>query len=133
MTRPEAMECLAILKAAYPASYKGFTTEAAKTAVELWASAFQKVPLEAVAMALKSIVRTSKFAPTIAEVYKEVKGLYWDATAQLIAINEDYTEAELKEFQRIKDMVEPLVRQDIELEEIAASGQHLGLAEGSKQ
>ena len=131
MTKQEAARILTILKAAYPATYRNITDNEAKGTIALWAAEFRIVPFEAVAMALKNLIKTSKFSPTIAEVYKEVKGLYWEASMQLIAINEDYSEAELAEFQRIKDMIEPLVRQDIELEEIA-SGQHLGLTEGSR-
>ena len=46
MTRDETTKVLALLKAAYPNSYKGMTKEEAMGTISIWTMQFESVPVE---------------------------------------------------------------------------------------
>ena len=52
MTREEAIKVLAILKAAYPNSYRGMTKEEAHGTVAVWAAQFASMPASVVMIAI---------------------------------------------------------------------------------
>lgn len=79
MTREETIKVLAILKAAYPNSYKNMTKEEANGTVAVWAMQFADVPAEIVLIAINKLISTSPFPPAICEVKKKIGGMYWEA------------------------------------------------------
>ena len=79
MTREEAATVLAIIKAAYPASYKGMSREEANGTVALWAAQFSDVPADVVMIAVNKLISTNTFAPSISEVKSKMIGLYWES------------------------------------------------------
>ena len=79
MTKKEAVQILAILKAAYPASYNGMTKEEASGTVAVWAMQFDTMPVEIVLMAIHKAIATNKFPPTVAEVKEKIKAIHWEA------------------------------------------------------
>lgn len=79
MTREETIKILAILKAAYPNSYKNMTKEEANGTVSIWAMQFAKIPAEVVMIAVNKLISTSPFPPAICEVKKKISGLYWES------------------------------------------------------
>ena len=68
MTDKEAIQVLAVLKAAYPNSYKNMTTAEAAGTVNVWAIQFANVPVEVVIIAVNKLIATSTFPPAISEV-----------------------------------------------------------------
>ncbi len=79
MTKTEATKVLAILKAAYPNSYKGMTKEEGAATAMVWAAQFAEIPCELVMIAVNKIISTNTFPPSISEVKSRIKRLYWEA------------------------------------------------------
>lgn len=79
MTKKEAVQILAILKAAYPASYNNMTKEEASGTVSVWAIQFATMPVDIVMMAVQKLISTNKFPPTVAEVKEKIKTIHWEA------------------------------------------------------
>jgi hypothetical protein len=72
MTREETKAILAVLKAGYPNFYKDMTKEDAKNTVDLWATMFADDSARLVTEAVKSLICTLKFPPTIADVKEKI-------------------------------------------------------------
>ncbi len=83
MTREETIKVLAILKAAYPNSYRGMTKEEANGTVAVWAAQFANIPVNVVMIAVNKLISTNNFTPTINEVKQRISGLYWEVWEQL--------------------------------------------------
>lgn len=79
MTDKEAVQVLAILKAAYPNSYKGMTKEEAKGTATVWAVQFANIPVEVVLIAVNKLIATSPFPPAICDVKKKFSSIYHEA------------------------------------------------------
>lgn len=89
MTKTETVKILAILKAAYPNSYKGMSKEEANATVTIWAAQFAGIPVEIVMMAVNKLISTNQFPPAISEVKQRISNLYWEAR-ELIDDEESY-------------------------------------------
>ena len=72
MTREETKAILAVLKAGYPNFYKDMTKEDAKNTVDLWATMFADEKPQIVIEAVKSLICTLKYPPTIADVKEKI-------------------------------------------------------------
>lgn len=83
MTREETIKVLSVLKAAYPASYKGMTKEEANGTIMAWASQFMDVSADIVMVAIHQLISTSTFPPAISEVKSKLSGIYWDAWMEM--------------------------------------------------
>ncbi len=83
MTQKEATQILAILKAAYPNSYKGMTKEEAIGTVNVWATQFIDMPVSVVMLAVNKLISTNTFPPSINEVKERIRGLYFEAWGML--------------------------------------------------
>ena len=73
MTREETKAIMAILKAGYPNFYKGMTREDATNAINLWATMFVDEPVQVITEAVKSLMCTLKYPPTIADVKEKIE------------------------------------------------------------
>lgn len=114
MTYDEAMKVLAILKGAYPNSYRGVTKEEAKLTATVWASQFANMPAKIVMIAVNKLISTSTFPPSINEVKERIRGLYWECWGML---NEHKTYNNLSDktvaqLQEIMEIVEPMRTQE---------------------
>lgn len=78
MTREETIKVLAILKAAYPNSYKNMSEDEANGTVTVWAVQFTDIPVDLVMIAINKIISNSPFPPAISEVKEKIKSLYWE-------------------------------------------------------
>ena len=78
MTKKEAAQILAILKAAYPNHYK-MGAEEAVGVVGVWAIQFKDVPADIVAMAVNRHIGKSTFPPSIAEIKEHMHDLHCEA------------------------------------------------------
>lgn len=85
MTREEAIKVLAILKAAYPNSYRNMTKDEASGTVAVWSMQFANIPADVVMIAINKLISTSPFPPAISEVKKKIGGLYWESWEMLKA------------------------------------------------
>jgi hypothetical protein len=72
MTRQEALAVMAMLKTAYPTFYKDLSKEDISAAVNLWATMFADDSARLVTEAVKSLMCTLKFPPTIADVKEKI-------------------------------------------------------------
>ncbi len=79
MTREETTKILAILKAAYPNSYKNMSQKEALGTVAVWHMQFADMPPDIVMMAVQKCISTSTFTPSISEVKKKISSLCWEA------------------------------------------------------
>lgn len=79
MTKKEALQILAILKAAYPHSYNGMSEKEAIGTVTVWSTQFSDVSASIVMMAVNKLISTSKFPPSIAEVKAKIGKIHWEA------------------------------------------------------
>lgn len=111
MTRDETIKVLAILKAAYPNSYRGMTKEEANGTIAVWAAQFASMPVSVVMVAVNKLISTNTYAPSINEVKDGIRGLYWETWEALnfhsrgLKVLDDRTVAALEEIMRI---VEPM-------------------------
>jgi len=72
MTRQEALAIMAMLKTAYPSFYKDLSKEELNAAVNLWATMFSDEPVQLVTEAIKAMICTLKYPPTIADVKERI-------------------------------------------------------------
>jgi hypothetical protein len=72
MTRREALAVMAMLKTAYPTFYKNYSKDEINAAVDLWATMFADDPAYIVTEAVKSLMCTLKYPPTIADVKEKI-------------------------------------------------------------
>ena len=93
MTRQEALAVLAILKTAYPTFYKNYSKEDINAAVDLWATMFADDPAHIVTEAVKSLMCTLKYPPTIADVKEKIA---------MIMQSQTQTMTEMEAWQRVK-------------------------------
>ena len=84
MTTEESIKLLAIIKLAYPNSYKDIDKDTQIATVNMWQSTFPTVPYAIMEMAFDHFRRVSKFAPTIADMYEELKSLHFRALEELM-------------------------------------------------
>lgn len=110
MTREETIKILAILKAAYPNSYKNMTKEEANGTVTVWAMQFSTIPAEVVILAINKLISTSPFPPAISEVKNKISGLYWESW-EALRVNKEYktlTPEQEAVYQRIHEAAESM-------------------------
>lgn len=72
MTRREALAVMAMLKTAYPSFYKDLSKEDLNAAVNLWATMFSEESIQVVTEAIKALMCTLKYPPTIADVKEKI-------------------------------------------------------------
>jgi hypothetical protein len=72
VTRDEVITILGILKAGYPNFYKDMRKEEAENVVNLWAMMFESENAKVVTEAIKALMCTLKYPPTIADVKEKI-------------------------------------------------------------
>lgn len=83
MNTKEAAQVLAILKSAYPNSYKSITPETASGTISIWAVQFADIPADVVLIAVNKWIATNVFPPSIHEVKNKIGSLCWEASEEL--------------------------------------------------
>ena len=68
MTREEIVAVLALLQANYSGALKGMTRQDAEGKINIWTMMFADVDKESMNIAIKKMIATNKYFPTIAEV-----------------------------------------------------------------
>lgn len=72
MNKRETLKIMAVMRAAYPGYYRDITPADAEAAANLWQTMLADRPYELVAKAVKMLIATAKFPPTIAEVNEAI-------------------------------------------------------------
>ena len=88
MTFEESVKLLALIKLAYPNSYKDIDKDTQLATVNMWQRAFSKVPFAIMELALDHFVKGSKFPPTIAEICEELKGIHSEALINVLTLEQ---------------------------------------------
>jgi len=101
MTQEETAKVLAILKAAYPNSYRGMTKSEAMGTIAVWHLHFQKLPVEIVMMAVQKCIGESTFPPSISEVKKKLQQINWES-GETLSLREEMLGLKLTETERKK-------------------------------
>ncbi len=68
MNRESVIKILSILKAAYPNSYKELTKQEAESIISLYQTMFQDSDVDLVILAIKELINTFHYPPTIADI-----------------------------------------------------------------
>ena len=84
MTREESIKLLALIKDAYPSSYKDMDKTSAEATVNMWCTSFPDVPYIIMEMAFNNFRMNSKFPPTVADICDELRSLYWVALGDML-------------------------------------------------
>jgi hypothetical protein len=72
MNVQETMVIMEVLKASYPRFYQGMTTEELRSVVNVWAMMFEDDNAKIVTEAVKAMITTLKFPPTIADIKEKI-------------------------------------------------------------
>ena len=112
MTKEEAMVILAILKSAYPNSYRNVTVEDASGIATIWAAQFVNIPAKVVMIAINKWIATQPFPPSISELKKKISGLHWEAWEVLETHkrHKHLSSEQVAEFKEILEVSEALRR-----------------------
>lgn len=78
MDNYEATKLLAMVKIAYPNSYKGMDNESLMATVNMWAMSFPDVPYQIMEQAFNSLRMKLKFPPAVAEMAEEIGHLHYE-------------------------------------------------------
>ena len=79
MDKLEAAKFLALIVVAYPTAYRNIDDITRDATVNMWQREFSSTPYVIMEMALDNFKRVSKFPPTVAEIYEELRQLYYTA------------------------------------------------------
>lgn len=112
MTREETLQVLAILKAAYPASYNGMTKREAEGTVSVWAMQFASIPVGIVMMAVQKCISSNKFPPAISEVKDKITSLHWEAYDMIYtSVSEFLSEQDKERYRQIYEATKEFKRE----------------------
>lgn len=129
MTYDETLAIMSVLKAAYPAYYRGMNRQDAEAAVALWAEMFADEPAQVVALAVKSLIATDTkgFPPHIGAVKDSIVKLKQpqemteaEAWALVSKATRNSTYNAGEEFDKLPPVVQRIVGTPMQLREWAA-------------
>lgn len=125
MTIDETKMILGILKTAYPNFYKEMSKQEMLNVVDLWADMFKNDNSKLVTVAVKELINSFQYPPTIADVKNKMYSLtnndktpseLWDRLQKAISKSIYYSE---EEFEKLPDEVKEFVRSPRQLKELA--------------
>lgn len=73
MNRAETTAVMTVLKTAYPRSFTNMTRQEAEDTIQLWHTMLEEYPAKYVNAAVKSLIATNQYLPSIAEVIERIK------------------------------------------------------------
>ena len=93
MNKTEAAKLLALIKVAYPSTFRDMDDKTKIATVNMWQSTFSSVPYAIMEMAFDHFRRVSKFAPTIADMYEELKSVHFRAMEEVMTSEDNEVRA----------------------------------------
>ena len=88
MTLEESIKLLALIKLAYPNSYKDIDKDTQLATVNMWQRNFATVPFAIMELALDHFVKISKFPPTIADICDELRSIHYEAMQNVLWLDD---------------------------------------------
>lgn len=88
MTLEESIKLLALIKLAYPTSYKDIDKDTQLATVNMWQRNFATVPFAIMEIALDHFVKISKFPPTIADICDELQHIHYEALQNVLSLDD---------------------------------------------
>ena len=88
MTLEESAKLLALIKLAYPNSYKDIDKDTQLATVKMWQRVFDTLPLAIMEMVLDHYVKKSQFPPTIADMWDELRNLHYEAVQNVLILDD---------------------------------------------
>ena len=88
MTLEESIKLLALIKLAYPNSYKDIDKDTQLATVNMWHRNFDIVPFGIMELALDHFVKASKFPPTIADICEELRSIHYEALQNVLSLDD---------------------------------------------
>ncbi len=126
MNKKEILKMLNILQVTYPNFYKGFGKNELEQAVILYEEMFKNDDSKLVFTALKEVINTSEFPPTIATIKNKMFELthkeqysndeLWETLVNAVRRSSYYAE---EEFDKLPDLVKKYVRSPYQLQRLA--------------
>lgn len=101
MNKQETVKLLALIKVAFPTSYRDMDDATKKATVNMWASSFPEVPYQLMEQAFNHYRMRNKFPPTVAEMVEELGHIYYQALECANIHKNLGNEAELNHFRAI--------------------------------
>lgn len=86
MTQQETIKLLALIKLAYPNSYKDIDKDTQIATVNMWYKIFESVPYPIMELSIEHFVKTSKFPPTIADINDVLRSMYYEALGNVLSL-----------------------------------------------
>ena len=133
MQRDEIIVILGTLKTAYPKFYVDMTKQEMMNTIDLWTEMFAHEDARLVTVAVKNLINTFKWVPTIADIKEEMHKLtakdnetpieLWNAIKKAIR-NSSYNSYE--EFQKLPELAQKFVGSPNQLREWALSVDYNG-------
>lgn len=126
MKKNEILLMLSILKKAYPSYYKDITKDEAEEIVEFYQEMFKDDDSKLVIIALKEVINTSEYPPTIATIKSKIYSTthkeddnteLWSKLKDAIGRSSYYAE---EEFDKLPDILKKYVRSPYRLQEMAS-------------
>lgn len=81
MTQQEATKFLALIKVAYPTSYRDMDKDMVLATINMWQTTFSTIPYVIMEMAFEKYRRQNKFPPTVADIFEYLEYVYYNAVA----------------------------------------------------
>lgn len=125
MTIDETKMILGILKTAYPNFYKEMSKQEMLNVVDLWADMFKNDNSKLVTVAVKELINSFQYPPTIADVKNKMYSLtnndktpseLWDRLQKAISRGIYHSE---EEFEKLPDEVKEYIKSPGQLRELA--------------
>lgn len=126
MSRKEISKIILILKTSYPYAFKDMGEEEITNMVELYEEMFKENTYEEVSSAIKCIINTSEYMPTIATIKNKIYELkhpqqesnteLWDKLLNAIGNSSYHSE---EEFEKLPLLVKEYIRSPRQLQEMA--------------
>lgn len=79
MTTEEATKFLALIKVAYPTSYRDMDRDMVLATINMWQITFSDIPYVIMEMAFEKYRRKNKFPPTVADIFESLQNVYYSA------------------------------------------------------
>lgn len=104
MNKQEATKLLALIKIAYPTSYRGVDEATTIATINMWQMSFPDVPYPIMEQAFNHFRMISKFPPTVAEMVEELKQIHLHATECALVHKTLGNEEEVSRYRAIMDL-----------------------------
>lgn len=79
MNSYESMQLLALIKLAYPNSYRDLDKKGAAATANMWERSFAEVPYSLMEQAFDTLRMKLKFPPTVAEMAEQLRAMHYEA------------------------------------------------------